>query len=400
MIPSLFTIFVLLLFSALFSGSEVAFFSIPKHRLFQLAHSPDIRDRLIASLLENPQRFLVNVLFANLLVNIAANTIATGILVARFNEEGVGITIVIMSAIIILFGEITPKNISIYHSRGVAKASSPLLKILFSILYPITSFISLTSSWAVRAVAKTDERHLLKLDEVEMKTALLHSHIGGILDETEHGFILRILEMSDIPVSKILLNRRMIPELFEDTPKEDMSRLFSESGLPFLPVLSPDRETVIGVMRREDIIFSDSPRMMPPLFLPENMHLFRFFEVLEDKGKTVAIMVDESGSYTGIMWMDRAFGEAVLSLLPNLLKLEYPSVGEYTIIEGDASVEKLSQLFGKRFEGVKSVTVGGLVTEVAGRLPSRGEKFECEGLELEVIETEGNLVTIVAVREL
>ena len=305
-----------------------------------------------------------------------------------------------MSVIILLFGEITPKNISIYHSRAIARAAAPLLKILFSILYPVTGFISLTSRWMTRTVAKVDNEHPLKLGEIEMKIALLHSRTGGTLDETEHEFILRILEMSDIPVSKILLNRRMIPELLEDTPREDISRLFSESGLPFLPVLSQDRETVIGVIKRKDVIFSDSPKVKQPLFLPENIHLFKFLEVLEDKGETGAVMVDESGSYTGIMWIDRAFGEAVLSLLPHLLKLEYPSVGEYTIIEGNTSVEKLSQLFGKRFEGIKSATVGGLVTEVAGRLPSRGERFECEGLELEVIETEGNLVTIVAVREL
>ena len=391
-------------FSAYFSASETAFSSLNRARMKAMAEQGDKRAERALALAEQYDRLLSTLLIGNNIVNIAVASIGTVMFVRYYGDLGATISTVVITIVVLIFGEISPKSLAKDSPERFAMLSAPLLRILMWVLAPLNFLFSqwkklLTVIFRVKDDRKLTQQELLVLvDEVEQE--------GGI-DRDEGELLRSAIEFPDQEAEDILTHRVDLEAVQMNASREEVAKVFRESRYSRLLVYGEDLDDIQGVIHLKD--FCDAPAgatlkdmMTSPLFVPPSVKISALLRQLQRSKSHVAVVSDEFGGTLGIVTLEDILEELVGEIWDEHDEVEEPvrqtGEGAYRISCAEGP-EILKDLFHED-PGDDNTTLGGWVAEQLGRIPVQGDTFLWEELKVTVTKTDGRRVLEVEVRKL
>ena len=391
-------------FSAYFSASETAFSSLNRARMKAMAEQGDKRAERALALAEQYDRLLSTLLIGNNIVNIAAASIGTVMFVRYYGDLGATISTVVITIVVLIFGEISPKSLAKDSPERFAMLSAPLLRILMWVLAPLNFLFSqwkklLTVIFRVKDDRRLTQQELLVLvDEVEQE--------GGI-DRDEGELLRSAIEFPDQEAEDILTHRVDLEGVQVDASREEVAKVFRESRYSRLLVYGEDLDDIRGVIHLKD--FCDAPEgaalkdmMTSPLFVPPSVKISALLRQLQRSKSHVAVVSDEFGGTLGIVTLEDILEELVGEIWDEHDEVEEPvrQTGEEAYrISCAEGPEILKDLFHED-PGDDNTTLGGWVAEQLGHIPVQGDTFLWEELKVTVTKTDGRRVLEVEVRKL
>ncbi|MBE6571456.1 MAG: HlyC/CorC family transporter [Ruminococcaceae bacterium] len=386
---------VLVFLSAFFSGSEMSFASLSKSKLKIMAQDGKKGARTALSLADKFDTLLSTLLVGNNIVNIAASSIATALFLEISPVYGSVLSTAVMTVVILIFGEITPKTLAKDSPEKTALRAAPVLKILNIIFFPINFIFSMWKK-LINKVFKTESDQ--SITEEELITIIDEAEEGGSLDEQESELIRSAIEFNDVDVEDILTPRVDIVAIPEDAPIDEIAGIFRSQRFSRIPVYRDSIDNVIGVLHEKDfnnMVYekkSDISEIFHNVvFVPEKMKTSKLLRTFQKSKVHMAIVVDEFGGTAGIVTL-----EDVLEGLVGEIWDEHDEVIEECRKAGDniymiscgANFDTVSETLGFTDDENESATVGGWVQKELGKIPEVGDSFTYENLAVEVTKTE------------
>lgn len=395
---------VLLSFSAFFSASETAMMSLSKIRLRHMVDEKVANASLVSKLLEKPSRFLASVLVANNLVNTAASSILTA-LVAKHVAGGTGILIatVGMTILILIFGEITPKNIASNNSEGVALRLAKPLSLMVTIIAPIANFMMLVINGALRLFGVKVNTAQPFITQDELKTMVTVSHEEGVLEGGEKKMIDNVFEFGDAQAKDAMTPRTDMVSIEDDYTYEQVVEAFRTDQFSRMPVYRETPDDIIGVLYVKDLLlggvskenFNLEEIMREPYYTYEFKRIGDLFEDMRNKQIPIAIVLDEYGGTAGIITMEDLVEEIVGDIADEYdiqeTEIEVIKEDEY-IVDGGTRIDLVNEMIGTRIESEDFDSIGGFILGELGGLPEVGEVIEVDGVTFKVEEVDKNRI--------
>ena len=386
--------------SAFFSASETAFTSANRVRLKTMSQSGDRRAELALSLAEDYDRLLTTILVGNNIVNIAGTALATVLFTAWVGRMGPTLSTVVMTVLVLIFGEVTPKTIAKESPEKFAMFAAPVLRALRTILTPVNA---LFRQWKnlMQRLFKPDESgsHI----EAELMTLVDEAEHEGDMDEHEGELIRSAIEFSDDKDILSVLTPRVDVTALEDTASvEEAANLFREAGYSRVPVYHEDMDHIVGILHEKDFYLrvyegcqSITEMMKPPVWAPSTLKLTKLLKLFQEEKSHIVIVVDEFGGTEGIVTMEDVLEELVGEIYDEHDEEEREIVsledGSW-LVDGGMQLEELMEI-----AGVNNVytadTAGGWAAEVMGCIPFVGAAFETDELRGLVTQMEKRRVT-------
>jgi Mg2+/Co2+ transporter CorB len=303
-------IVVLLMFSAFFSGSEIALFSLDAISLRKLKRrSRNVKQ--INFLLRNPIRLLATLLIGNTIVNITASSLAGSIALDIWGDKGVSISIGVMTFVLLLFGEVSPKRFAIDRPIFVSAISIKPLVILTKLFTPIHWFLmKFTGMFSLPAKEPT-------LTEEELKTMIDIGHKEGVIAGHEKELIGAVLGFTDIAVNRIMVKKEDIRAISIDVSQEEFVRLAKEYKNSKIPVYKHNLNGIMGIVSVKELFLNPvkpfGQIMEPVFFVPYDRKIKEILQKFEEKNIRIAIVLDDNGETCGLVTMEdiieEVFGE-------------------------------------------------------------------------------------------
>ncbi|SMO37198.1 hemolysin family protein [Halorubrum cibi] len=391
--------------SAFFSSSELAVFSVAKHRVDALVADGIPGSAALASLRENPHRFLVTALVSNNVANIAAASVATAVLVQYLpaGQAATGST-VFTSFFVIVFGEIAPKSYAVAnaerHALRVARPVVAVQRLLRPILYVFEA-----ASGLVTRVVGGDTAIESYLSREEIQTLVLSGEETGALDPDEGAMIRGVLDLGATRVTAVMVPRTdMVAVPDTATPREVVSAA-TAAHVTRLPVYGENRDDVVGIVDVRDAIRADEADeglasvLTEPTFVPETKPVDELFAEMRESGARMVVVVDEFGAVVGLATLEDVLEEVVGELVgrgeTDHVDVLEPGVA---VARGWTTVAYLNDALGLSLPidgGFE--TVAGLITERVGRLPEEGDRVAVGEVTLVVADATPTRVTRVRV---
>ena len=375
---------ILVGFSAFFSASETAFSSLNQIRLKSRAEDGDSSAARVLNMAEQYDKLLSTILIGNNIVNIAAASIGT-ILFTRMlgAERGATVSTIVLTIIVLIFGEVTPKSLAKEMPEKVATAVSPFLVLLMALMTPLTWLFTQWKKLLGRFVHSGEAD---TITEGELMTMVSEAENDGELTDRESELIRSAIEFDDVEVEEILTPRVDVVAVEDDIPMEELAQTFAESGYSRLPVYHGTIDNIIGVVHEKDFYIARLKKatkiddlVVPTLYTTGSTQISQLLRTLREQHHHLAVVVDEYGGTEGIITL-----EDILEELVGEIWDEHDEVTEdfrkqsdgSWLVSGSASVDDLyEELDLPEEEDIDSNTVNGLVQEKTCHLPKVGDRF-------------------------
>lgn len=396
-------LFVCVALSAFFSASETAFSAVSKVRLKTMQTEGNNRAGLALKLAEDYDRLLTTILVGNNIVNIAGTSIATVLFTAWIGNYGATVSTVVMTVLILIFGEVSPKALAKESPERVSMAAAPWLAIAVKILLPINALFQLWRK-LLGSVFKPQEDDTPI--EAELMTMVDEAQSEGDMDAHEGELIRSAIEFNDQDVLSIMTPRVDVTALEDTASMEAAADMFRESGFSRIPVYHEDMDHVVGILHEKDFYVlqhagcKDIRQIMAsPVMAPATLKVSKLLKMFQQTKTHMVIVLDEFGGTEGIVTM-----EDVLEELVGEIYDEHDIISEEVIPLEDGSClvdggMQLSELLESlQVDDIfEAETVGGWAAEVLGRIPAVSAQFETECLRGQVTQMDKRRVTQVRV---
>ena len=394
------------LFSGYFSATETAFSSLNRIRVKNLAEKGDKKAKLVLDLLENFDSLLSTILIGNNIVNIACASVATLLFVKLLGEEqGPSVATIVITIVVLIFGEVTPKSIAKENPEKFAMFAAPFLNMLMIILTPF-NFLFIQWKKLISKIFHTENDY--SITEEELLTIVEEAEQEGRIDEQESSLIRSAIEFSEQEAIDILTPRIDIVGVSYDATKEEIAQIFEETNYSRLPVYKESIDHIIGILYQKDFYNLDDEEtsfehiIRPAMFITESKKIGELLQELQQKKSHLAIVLDEYGGTTGIVTLEDILEELVGEIWDEhdevINEIEKISDTEY-IVHGSTNLEDLFEVLdmgmkiNEEVEEMEVVTVSGWVMEeVLERIPSKGDVGTWQNLKVTVLEMDENRV--------
>ena len=392
---------VCLLLSAYFSATETAFSSASTTRLKTLAEKGNANAALACRLLEQYDRLLSTILIGNNIVNIATASIGTVLFVHHYGDAGATISTVVVTVVVLIFGEVTPKSLAKEMPETVATAVSPMLNLLMVLFTPLTWLFSQWKRLLGHFVHSTEED---TITEGELMTMVSEAENDGELTDRESELIRSAIEFDDVEVEEILTPRVDVVAVEDNTSLDEVAQTFAESGYSRLPVYHDTIDNIIGVVHEKDFYLARLKKetsleelVKPTLYTTGSTQISQLLRTLREQHHHLAVVVDEYGGTEGIITLEDILEELVGEIWDEhdeaTEDFHKQSDGSWIVL-GSASVDDLYEMLGlPEDEDIDSNTVNGLVQEKTCHLPKVGDRFTLGGYDGVVTRTAKRRVT-------
>ena len=395
---------ILVICSAYFSATETAFTSLNTIRMKTWAENGDRRAARTLALAEDYDKLLSTILIGNNIVNISASTIATVLLTKLFFEYGPTISTVVITLVVLIFGEITPKSLAKEYPEKFAMISAPALNLIAKILTPLNFFFGLWKKLMNKLVRSNTDNGIT---EEELMGIVDQAESEGGLDEHESDLIRASIEFNDLDVSDILTPRVDLVAVDEESTMEEVSALFAESGYSRIPIYHDTIDNIIGVVHQKDFYKARSRGetmitmvKSPVIYTTPNTKIFKLLRTLQYSKVHMAVVVDEYGGTEGIVTLEDIIEELVGEIWDEhdeIVEDFRKQVDGSYLVDCTADLDDMYDLFQIKGECDAS-TVSGWVLEQIDRIPKIGDHFVAEGLEVRVISVDHRRVMEIEVR--
>ena len=376
-------IIVLIMLSAYFSATETAFTSINKIRLKNMAGDGDRKAERVLQLSEKYDKLLTTILVGNNIVNITMTAIATVLFVKLLGPYGPTVATVVITVIVLIFGEITPKNIAKEKPESFAMASAPVLKKLMTILTPV-NFVFTKWKQLIARIFRLDNTDAITEDE--LLTMVEEAESSGGIEENQSELIQNAIEFNEITAEDVMTPRPEMKAIDVECPKEELAVLFKETGYSRLPVYEEEIDKIIGVINQKDFhnYIAGTNRniadyVMPVVFVSTAIKISDLLKKMQKLKTHMAIVIDEYGGTEGLVTMEDIIEELVGEIFDEhdvvISKDIMPLQNGSFRVKCSANISKVFDYF--EVEEVPDVmTVNGWVVLELDKLPSRNDSFE------------------------
>jgi Mg2+/Co2+ transporter CorB len=415
---TLFGIFVLLVLSAFFSGSETSLTAASRARMHSLEQAGDPRAKLVNKLLDQKDRLIGAILLGNNLVNILASALATSLLIGFFGEAGVIYATIAMTLLVLIFAEVLPKTYAIHNADALSLTVAPIVRVLVIILAPITRAVQLI----VRAILRIFGIELhpklsASATEEELRGVIdLHAGEGEGEEERHEREMLRsILDLADVWVEEIMVHRKDVVALSVDQPPERILEEVLSSSYTRLPLWKDEPDNIIGLLHAKALLraVQSNPGNLAkldiediaadPWFIPETTDLLSQLQAFRSRHEHFAIVVDEYGEVLGIVTLEDILEEIVGDIADEHdVEIEgiHVSGDGSIIVDGRVTIRDLNRRFEWRLPDDEASTIAGLVLEEARTIPKEGQIFAFHGFSFEIDKRQRNQLTSIKITPL
>ena len=397
-------LFVLLIFSAFFSASETAIFSANKVKIRHLVEEGNRQAILTRRLLEQPGRSISTILIGNNVVNIGATALATALAISFFGSSGAGIATAVMSILILIFGEITPKTLASRRAEDFSLRVSRYILGLSKILLPLIYIFNLFTNILVKLLdGSHKEKHFITEEELRMLVNVGEEE--GFIDEDEREMIDSIFEFDDTLVREVMVPRIDIDAVNVEETLENTIKLVLKAGRSRIPVYEQTVDNIIGVIYAKDLlqIFFEPMRekirlkkvMRPAYYVPESKKVRDLFAELRKEKVHMAIVLDEYGGTAGLITIEDVIEEIVGDIQDEYDReekaIEKLSDGSF-LVDARTPIYEINEAMDLALPDDEFETISGLVFDHLGSLPAEGQKLKIDDLEIKIEKITGRRI--------
>lgn len=391
----LLALILLLIGSAFFSGSETAITSLSKARVESLLAEHRFGAQTLHRLKGNINRTLVIILIGNNLVNTAAATLATVVATEHFGHLGPGLAVGVITLLLLMFGEITPKTFGARYSISLALLAAPPLEILGKILFPLVWALERFIHWMHQFTQAPKDP---TVTESEIVTLAEHATQEGSIDEGEHQMIRRIFDFSTLRAGDIMVHRHQVFSVDgRRTIGEALGEILAESHQR-IPLHSGNPEEITRVVTIQELLAAvaegnlDKPLNdagQEPIFVPPNQPVDGILDVLRTNKQRLIVVVNEFGALLGLFTLEDILEELVGEIYddreapPRATEAQLSPENEL-VLDGTTELRVLESKFGKDLAGKPTDSLNLWIIHHLERIPSPGERFLIEGLEVRI----------------
>ena len=410
------SIFGLIILSAFFSGSETSLTSASKPRMHNLARTGKKNAKIFEELFRNKEMLICTILFANNLVNILASAIATKILIELTNNEGILYATIIMTLMILIFGELIPKTLALSKADQFALKIAPFMKVLVYILYPLTVTLNFVATSILKIFGVNylnfKKEEVSEKREEELRGAIdLH---GEDSSKDEKNMLKSILDLDDITVGSIMIPRKDIFSLPSNIKYNELITKLSNSPHSRIPIWEKNPENIIGIFHIRKLIeikvdepktFNIKSLCQKPWFIPESTRLDNQLLEFKRRKEHFSIVVDEYGEFLGIVTLEDIIEEIVGEIDDehDVLKISKGSEdiksisGKSYLVKGNVTIRELNKELNINIPVSNASTVAGLVLYESRTIPKKGQVFSFFDLKFEILSKKNNQITLVKI---
>jgi putative hemolysin len=393
---------VLIGFSAFFSGSEAALFSLSRNQLQRLENE-SAAGRSIAVLLSAPRNVLITILIGNLIVNVFSTSAVTSIAISIFGEKGVAIAFAFMSTLILVFGETFPKALALNRPRKFALLCAYPLRIFHFVFLPARVPISIFTS----AIIEQFKKHFGGVNQFfsreELLTAINIGRREDQLGEFEYEILSNIIEFRDTTIKEIMTPSIEVFSLPIDTDKEELLEKIMKGNYSRIPIYGETTDDMRGVLHIKDAIGAAeevsgggiAELIRPVYYVHESMLIPELFDSLMKNNLHLAIVIDEYASFVGIVTVEDILEE----LVGEIHDAGEPRTSRYTLLDnrriivlGTMDIEEFNELFETNIMDEENETIAGYVMGATGKIPEEGETIDIGELKFHIISARPNRI--------
>ncbi|QAA30305.1 HlyC/CorC family transporter [Clostridium manihotivorum] len=396
---------ILLALSSFFSASETALMSLSKIRIRHLVEENIKGAKLVEKLTEEPNKLLGSILIGNNVVNIAASAIATTLTVKLIKSDwGVAIATAVMTILILIFGEITPKTLAKQNSESISLKVIGPISLVVSILKPFVLVFNKISLFFVKALGGDNQINHPFITEEELKTIVNVSEEEGVLEVEEKEMIYNVFEFGDLQVKDVMVQRVDIIAANLEVTYDEIIQIIKNEQFSRIPIYGETIDDIVGVLNVKDLIlaedvdtdFSVSSYIREPLYTFEFKKITELFNDMKKSRNHMAIVLDEYGGTVGIVTIEDLVEEIVGEIEDEYddepdKPIEVIKEDEY-IVDGSMRINDLSELLSVKIESEEFDSIGGFIIGQIGKMPEEGEEVAYLNIRFVVEEVERNRI--------
>ncbi|NSY30930.1 HlyC/CorC family transporter [Blautia sp. MSK.21.1] len=395
---------ILLALSAFFSSNETALMSVNKIRLRSLADEGNKRAAMALDILENQTpKLLSAILIGNNIVNISASSLATT-LAYSFGGYMVSIVTVILTVLILIFGEITPKNYATINAERLTLRYIPVFKFLMTIMTPVIFIINLFSRGVMRLMRVDPDAASKAMTEEELRTIVDVSHEDGVIESDEKEMIYNVFDLGDATAKDIMVPRVHVTFADVESTYDELIEIFREDKFTRLPVYKDSQNNIVGIINMKDLLLYDKNEefvidrfLRKPHFTYETKSISDLLVEMKDSTFNIAIVLDEYGDMAGLITLEDILEEIVGEIHDEYDEKEDELVQKISdreyIIEGSMHLDDVNDHLNTELDSEDYDSLGGFIIEHLDRLPvADDEVVTDDGIRLVVEKLDKNRI--------
>ncbi len=394
----------LIILSAFFSGSETGLVSLNRYRLRHLAKTKHRGAARAAKLLERPDRLIGLILLGNNFVNILASSIATILALRLYGEAGIAIAAAILTLVILIFSEVTPKTLAVLHPERFAFPATFILSPLLKILYPLVWMVNIAANGLLRLGGiSTDKATSQALSSEELRMVVTEA--GAMIPRRHQMMLTNILDLEKVTVDDIMIPRNELVGIDMDDDWDDILKQLTNSQHTRMPVFNTDINNVRGMIHvrntlqlltQKETSKEDLKRWIrPAYFVPEGTPLNKQLLHFQREKHRSGLVVDEYGDVQGLVTLEdileEIVGEFTTDPATHIKEVHRQKDGTF-LVDGSASIRELNRVMQWELPTNGPKTFSGLITEHMESIPKPGTSLMLAGYPVEIVQTKDNMV--------
>ena len=395
---------ILLAGSSFFSASETALMSLSKIKIRHMEEDGVKGAKLVGSLLENSNRLLTSILIGNNIVNIAATSITTSLFTSLLGAQGVAAATGLMTVLVLIFGEITPKTIAASTPEKVSLIVSKPIKLFMIILKPVVGVFNVITKIIFKLLGVDDHGVRPFITEEELKTMVNVSHEEGLLEIEEREIINNVFEFGDMQAKEAMVQRLDIVAIDIEDTYEEIIELFKTEKLSRMPVYEETIDDIIGILNIKDVIFLSDEEIenfdikkyiREPFFTYEFKKITQLLEEMKKDKSQMAVVVDEYGGTAGLITI-----EDLVEVIVGDIEDEYDEEEEDIqvispkefLVEGSTKISDVNEILNINLESEEFDSIGGYIIGYIKHIPEENEVIEVGKVKFNIESVDKNRI--------
>ena len=387
-------VIILLSASAFFSSAETALMTSNKLKMRNLAENGDKRAAKVLKVTENTDKMLSAILIGNNIVNLTASSISTALTLKIFGSKLVGIATGILTFLILVFGEITPKNVASKNAENMALAYIGVISFLVTLLTPVIFIVNTVSKFVISIFNKNCDDNNAVTEE-ELRAMVEYSHEEGIIENEEKKMIVNVVDFGDTVAGDIMVPRVDMVMVDEKSSYEEILQVFREERYTRIPVYEETPDNVIGILNVKDfLLIEDKENFVMKELLREPLYTYEYKKTsalmmdMRKTGANIVIVLDEYGITAGLITLEDMLEEIVGEIRDEFDADEDEGITKVSdleyLIDGSTNLDDINDRIGLSLSSEEYESIGGLIMEKLGRLPVEGEIINFDNIVLTV----------------
>jgi len=395
---------ILLIASGFFSASETALMSLSRIKIRHMEEDGIRGAKLVGSLIENSNRLLTSILIGNNIVNIAATSISTSLFITIWGSQGVAAATALMTVLVLVFGEITPKTISASTPEKVALMVAKPIKFFMIILKPVVAIFNVITKIIFKLLGVDDHGVRPFITEEELKTMVNVSHEEGLLEMEEREIINNVFEFGDMQAKEAMVQRLDIVAIDAEDSYEEIIELFKTEKLSRMPVYEETIDDIIGILNIKDVIFLKDEEIdnfdikqyiRDPFFTYEFKKITQLLEEMKKDKSQMAIVVDEYGGTAGLITIEDLV-EVIVGDIEDEFdededEIEVISSNEF-LVEGSTKISDVNEVLNINLESEEFDSIGGYIIGYIKHIPEENEVIEVDRVKFNIESVDKNRI--------